>query len=347
MLIDAFEVTFIKELVHGFPRSPRQLNSLQGTDAEIVEWPDHGARQLAVSTDSIIEEISSGLYDDPYLVGWMTVMASLSDLAAVGSVPIGLLISEIIPHDYPRSDLRQLQQGIADACIECETYIIGGDTNCAKNLMLTATALGTLNDRFLTRSGARPGDLLYSSGQLGGGNAYALAKLRRFDVLPSFMPIARLREGQSLTTLATACMDTSDGTMATLDQLMHQSGVGFELNATWDNALRQEVRDIARASGLAPWLFLAGQHGEFELLFTIPPRRVESLLAVAETMQWQPLLIGRAIPKTEIRLPLHDRIYTIDTTAVRNFASFRNIEQYVDALVQYDKELQEGAVTHA
>ena len=54
---------------------------------------------LAITTDSIVEEIRLGLYDDPYLIGWMIVMVNLSDLAAVGADPLGILISEIFPNN--------------------------------------------------------------------------------------------------------------------------------------------------------------------------------------------------------------------------------------------------------
>ena len=79
--------------------------------------------QLAVTTDSIVEEIEMGIYKDPYLIGWMTVMVNMSDLAAVAAAPVGILISEIITDFLDESFKTKLHEGINDACKECSTYV--------------------------------------------------------------------------------------------------------------------------------------------------------------------------------------------------------------------------------
>jgi len=93
-LNEILENKIINNLIAGFERSPNQLNHPHESDAEIIQL---GNIKLAITTDSISEEISTGLYDDPYLIGWMIVTVNISDLAAVGAIPIGILISEIIP----------------------------------------------------------------------------------------------------------------------------------------------------------------------------------------------------------------------------------------------------------
>ena len=69
------EIRMIEILTKQFRRSPLQINRLQEADAEIVRFGDAGADYLAATTDSIAEEITAGLYTDPYLIGWMTVAA--------------------------------------------------------------------------------------------------------------------------------------------------------------------------------------------------------------------------------------------------------------------------------
>lgn len=78
------EVALLERLAGGFARSHLQCNQRHESDAELIRLP--GSRSvLALTTDAISEEIESGLYADPYLIGWMTVMVNASDLAAVGA----------------------------------------------------------------------------------------------------------------------------------------------------------------------------------------------------------------------------------------------------------------------
>ena len=347
------ELAFIETLTQRFKRSPLQLNSLQEADAEIVRLDPSGSTCLAITTDTIAEEISSGLYDDPFLIGWMTVMASMSDLAAVGATPIGILISETLPANLPAEWLSELQQGIAQACDACSSFVLGGDTNSGPQLILSGCAVGTTSqDRLLTRSGAQPGDRLYSTGFLGLGNAFALeqfVKSRRSpDESIMYQPHARLTEGRTVAGLASCCMDTSDGALSTLDQLMRVNHVGFEIGPEPKALLHPAARVAAELSGLPSWLFLAGQHGEFELLFTISPRDEARLLAAAERSQWLPMLVGTAISSEEIRLTLHGSQVALDTGALRNLAGVcgSDVESYIRELCCIDAQYEKGVLNH-
>ena len=82
-----FENKTISELVHRFSRSPQQSNRLHETDAELIAINSNKSDYLAVTIDTIADEISEGLYKDPFTMGWITVMANFSDLAAVGAEP--------------------------------------------------------------------------------------------------------------------------------------------------------------------------------------------------------------------------------------------------------------------
>jgi thiamine-monophosphate kinase len=94
-----------------------------------------------------VEEIEEGLYKDPWLIGWMTVVASLSDLAATGAQPLGLLLSQNLPQSLTSDSLDQLQEGIREACRACHTFILGGDTNTSPTLQMGATAVGWIPDQ--------------------------------------------------------------------------------------------------------------------------------------------------------------------------------------------------------
>jgi thiamine-monophosphate kinase len=353
MMTAITENTFIENLTRQFRRSPLQVNRLQESDAEIIQLDSRGTSCLAVTTDSIVEEIATGLYDDPYLIGWMTVMASMSDLAAVGANPLGILVSEVLPDNLPQDWLAELQRGIEKACEACDSFVLGGDTNSGEQLLLTGCALGvTTQARRLSRIGAKAGDHVYSTGSLGTGNAYALEHYLHHEngtnsAIP-YQPFARLREGHSIAGIASSCMDTSDGALATLDQLMRLNHIGFELNRDIESLLHPGARLTAAAAGIAAWLLLAGQHGEFELIFTVSPVNELNLFDAANRANWQPIHLGRVIPMEEIRLPLYDQCVSLDTGRIRNLAveSGNDMRMYIQELCLIDNKYKKGALEY-
>ncbi len=354
MLNDIAENRLIASLAGPLRRSPRQANALHQTDAEILRLTEDCT--LAISTDTIAEEIALGLYSDPWLIGWMAAMVNMSDLAAVGAAPAGIVISETLPPGYPPADRRRLQQGIRDACDACGTFVLGGDTNAGSELSLTGTAVGLCPEgRFLSRTGCAPGEYLFASGPLGCGNAFALSVFSQthageHQTSPlSYAPQARVREGGLLLDYATSCMDTSDGVLATLDQMMRLNRMGFDLGNAWTSALKPEAAEISRANGIPPWLLLAGQHGEYELMFTVPERLVENMLQRAFKAQWQPHLLGRVVGEQGIWIALEEDRVPVDTARIRNMDgdAAHNLRGYIGTLLAMDAEMKKGHLTHA
>jgi thiamine-monophosphate kinase len=309
-----------------------------------VKLSDDSAECIAVTVDSISEEIESGLYDDPYLIGWMTVMVNISDLAAVGAKPIGLLISEIFPEDLPAEDIEKIQNGISDAVKACGTFILGGDTNTGKNIVMTGCALGkSADNKYLKRTGCQPGDFLYSTNFLGRGNAYAISKLlNKKSEYISYLPVARIKEESVIHNFASCCMDTSDGFISTLDQLMRLNNLGFQIFPDWQEKVDPESIQTAEKYNIPSWLLLAGQHGEFELLFTIPEKDEAEFLLVTEKEKWLPVRFGKVIPKPEIQIDLYRRIITLNSQKIRNlpYECEGDIKLYLKKLLDYDRDLR-------
>jgi len=331
----------INKLISSFRRSPVQINKPHESDAEIIQLSDF---KLAITTDNISEEISTGLYDDPYLIGWMIVTVNMSDLAAVGASPVGILITEIIPPNYEEYKLKELQRGISEACIAYNTFVLGGDTNGGKELILSGSAIGIIkNKKPITRLGTKVGDILYSTAKLGIGNAYAVSKLisRRSSTI-SYKPIARLRESGSLNKYTAYCMDTSDGLISTLDQLMRVNNVGFELCKDWENIIDDVALEVMNSVGLPSWLLFCGQHGEFELVFTIPQNQDKQFLAEALLNKVEPIKLGKVIPDNEININIYGELHSIDTTLIRNlpFRANGDINHYLKLLLEYDSQLK-------
>jgi thiamine-monophosphate kinase len=320
MSTEIHELKLIDSIVAGIPRSPLQRNRVHESDAEILAIPGMAEVCLALTTDTVAEEISAGLYRDMHLAGWMAVMASMSDLAAVGADVLGMLMAETLPAHFPAGDLRALHEGMRDALAACGGFLLGGDTNFGSGLSLTATAVGVVPvRRALGRIGARPGDVLYVSGKAGLGNAFALDSLAKGTDPPvHFRPAARLTEGRALRGIASACIDSSDGLLAAIDQLARLNGVGMTLNNGWELTLHPTALRVSNMSHIPPWMFLAGQHGDFDLVFTVPPECDRRLASEAERLEWMPVRLGMVTATAGIALPLYGRRQVVDTGRIRN-----------------------------
>jgi len=269
-----------------FTRSPFQINAPHTADAELLDLPDAGPCRLAATIDAISEEIARGIYKDPFTMGWVTIMASASDLAAVGSRPLGFLISVSLEPFRDERFRDRLAEGMAAACRTLGVYILGGDTNVSETLTLTGCGLGLAPlEKPLSRIGCRPGDAVFLSGGAGRGNALGLRVLAGMPeaIFPetAFRPIARIKEASLIAEFASCAMDTSDGLLITLDQLSRLNGPGFSIAADWERILAEDVSAFCRKTGFPPWFMAAGIHGEFELVFTIPDRSLESFRAAA------------------------------------------------------------------
>jgi len=335
MMIDVRENRLISSLAASFSRSPRQLNGLQESDAELLALDS--TTVLALTTDAIAEEIASGLYADPWLAGWMAVMVNFSDLAAVGADPLGILIAQTLPPDFPAGAARAMQAGIQEACTACGSHVLGGDTNVGQTVHIAGTAVGIVTGgRPLTRLGIRPDDLIFCTGPLGAGNAFAAAILAGAPAAATpYRPVARLQQGRAVRSHAHACMDTSDGALATLDQLARLNNVGFALEPDWTSHLDAPAVAAASAMGIPPWIFLAGPHGEFELIISAPPENAPAVQAALRPLAGECTLLAHATARPGIEVPGLGLLSPGDLADVRNLEIPRKetLSAYLDALL--------------
>jgi thiamine-monophosphate kinase len=177
---------------------------------------EHDAAQvgdLVVTQDALVEGVHFRLdWISRRDLGWRAAAVNLSDLAASGADPVGLIVTLAAPRDTPVADVIELYEGIAEAGVP----VLGGDTTSAPQLVLSVTALGRAQ-RVPGRSGARPGDLLVVTGPLGAAGA----AFRRGSYV---RPPLRLAEGRELAAHAHAMLDVSDGLGVDAGHLARRSG---------------------------------------------------------------------------------------------------------------------------
>ena len=343
------ENVLVGRLAGRLPRSPAQLNGLHEADAELIDLGPWSDRLLVLKVDAVVEEIESGLYDDPWLAGWMAVTSCLSDLAAVGADPLGVLLAVTLPAGASKQTTSRLSQGIAAACAQAGTYLLGGDTSTGARLSICGAAAGLVpRGAALTRLGARPGDRVWLTGPAGLGSAFALARLLGTGAPPpAFRPCARLAEGRLLRRLARCCIDTSDGVLAAVDTLMRLNRCRFVLHDRWPQVLHPAALAAVEAVGVPPWVALAGTHGEFELCFTVAPEREGALLQEAALAGFTPILLGEVTAGEGVFLRGADGDLELDTALIRNLGqqAANDPGAYLDALCACQDPLQKTLPT--
>jgi thiamine-monophosphate kinase len=250
-----------------------------GHDVGVVEW---GEDYLVITTDVVNPRTHIPEGARPDQVGWYFVAVNLSDVAAAGARPLGFVAALSLPTSTEVDFLRGLAEGM-DACArEFGIAVLGGDTKEADVMSLAGTAIGRVRkERILLRKGARPGDAIVVTGDLGrAGLAYAqLADpATQAEGLEQLLrPYPRVREGQifSESGAVTSCMDISDGLGLSLAQMAAMSGLSYTVE--WAEVpLYKPVESLPRDRQKEFALYTGG---DFELVATVTPDAVEGLMA--------------------------------------------------------------------
>ena len=285
------EAEIIRNIAGNFARHPFQVNQLMEADAEIIPY---NGEYLVLKTDGIHEEIKTKLYEDPFLIGWMAVTAPVSDIAAVGAVPDGILLSLQLPQHTNEDWLAKFQAGINNACQHYNIYVLGGDTNFSDSVSISATVVAHIKSgRPLLRTGMKPGDCLYATSLLGAGNAFAYSRFFNQELEIQFHPEARLTESKIIRKYAGSCIDTSDGLFPALAILSELNNVGFDLQTPLKEMLSEAARSVHHRDELPEWMLLAGPHGEYELLFTVASEKQDDFEIECKSQDWKPVYLGK------------------------------------------------------
>jgi thiamine-monophosphate kinase len=288
-----------------------------GDDCAVLRFSGTKGKELdtLVTTDLSLEGIHFRRdWHSPESVGHRCLARGLSDIAAMGGAPVAAFLSLAVPRDVPQFWIRRFMHGLLTSANEHGVVLSGGDTaESLQGVLADIVVVGSVpQGKALLRSGARPGDRIYVSGELGGSAAAVKEmmknpkrKLNPRNYLRHFFPEPRIELGRILREkgLVSSMIDTSDGLSTDLIHICEESGVGAEL--------QQEA--IPRAEVGKPLqkvdLDLALHGGEdYELLFTAPAnKRIPSRIAgvpitqIGRITRSKKILLNRSGPTVELK----------------------------------------------
>lgn len=270
------EFGLISRVTSGRQQPPSTLLG-PGDDAAVVAAPDG---RVVACTDVLVAGVHFRLdWSSPEQVGRKAAAANLADIAAMGAVPTALLVGLACPADTPVAILTGLADGLWAEAAVAGAGVVGGDVASSATLVLSVTALGSLEGRApVTRSGARPGDLLAVCGRLGWAAAGWAVLARGFRSPVAVVGAHRAPEPPypagplAAVAGATAMIDVSDGLLADLGHVASASGVRIDVRSGAFEVPGRLV-DVGAALGVDPmqWVLTGGE--DHALAATFPPER--------------------------------------------------------------------------
>lgn len=310
---DLTERELIARLQQRLSPAPHWMVVGIGDDAAVVETERNQLEVLTV--DASIEGVHfDRRWSSPAAIGHRALAVNLSDLAAMGASPRLALLSLALPPTLPADDFDRMIEGLAALAAEYRLHVAGGNlTRSPGPLMLDVTAIGTVKRRqVLTRGGARPGDEIYVTGTIGA----ALAGLQCLrdespaaihgmdDCLQRYrQPIPRVKAGvlAGRNRAASACMDLSDGLADAVRQTAEASGVGATLDLA---ALPIDPAAHAwfTAHGGNPAMSALAGGDDYELLFTVPPKRRRRFFGALRGSGTEVTRIGVCTPELQLQV---------------------------------------------
>ncbi len=251
-----------------------------GDDAAIVGVKDVSG--LAISTDTLTEGVHFLRGADPRLLGRKALAVGLSDLAAMGAAPMCATVA--LSHPRPSEKwLAGFAEGLAEMASEHGLDIVGGDMSAGPTIAVTATVCGRAGRRVLRRSGLRPGDHVWVTGDAGeallglllieGRARLDSATASRLAVGRHQDPSPRVAVGLAIAAYATAAIDVSDGLWKSLRLVAEASGTMVRVDA---GELPLSA-GLTEAQGVDPLATALGASDDYELLFGAPADKGEAI----------------------------------------------------------------------
>ncbi|MCS7102719.1 MAG: thiamine-phosphate kinase [Candidatus Korarchaeum sp.] len=245
------------------------------------------------------------------------VTANFSDIASKGGRPVLFMSSLGLPRKLTDEDFLSIFRGLEEAMRRYGTYLVGGDLSESKEIVISGFAFGKVEGKLVGRNGAKPGDILMTTGSFGLtwlGFKHLLEGLDvpdqlKEDVLRAvYEPEAKVEEGIVISRYATSTIDSSDGLYWSLKELSRASGHGFlveelPLDERVKEYLKLKDADIVEAA------FHGGE--EYEIVFTVREELIREVTEELEPLGLEPLRIGRVIEREGVYLRIGNDILEV------------------------------------
>lgn len=291
------EFGLIDHLTAGIKLYHKETVKGVGDDAAVI---DAGEKMMLVSTDLLVEGIHFDMVYTPLKhLGYKSSVVNISDIAAMNGIPKQMTVSLAVSSKFPVEALEELYSGILLACERYKVDLVGGDTSSSnKGLIISVTIIGEAKkDDVVYRGGAKPGDLICVTGDL--GSAYmGLLLLERektvFRANPNMQPeldgfdyqVGRQLKPEAQTGLRetfaklgirpTSMIDISDGLASETLHLCKQSGTGCRLYEE-KIPIHPQTKELAMEFKLIPSVAALSGGEDYEILFTIAQSDYEKI----------------------------------------------------------------------
>lgn len=301
------EFSIIEEFCHGIGPNHAETVLSVGDDAAIVSIPQ--GMELAISVDTMVADVHFYADADPASIAHKLFAVNLSDMAAMGAIPKWATLTLSIP-SLDRIWLKSFSDSLKAIASDYQVQVIGGDTTQGP-LNLSINIMGLLpKGKALCRKGACSGDDVYVSHSIGDA-ALGLLCIQGKLVLPDehqqFLikalerPEPRVKLGQSLLNVASACLDVSDGLIGDLTHICESSGVSIELDVD-SIPISPAYQAYMDNDGHMDFALNGGD--DYELAFTVSADRRHEIALLSKNLAIDLIRIGRVTKKKDVSVSL-------------------------------------------
>jgi thiamine-monophosphate kinase len=307
-----------------FARAPVSSDVLLGIgdDCAIVQPPE--GRQLVMSIDTMVDGVHFPKGTSAERIGMRVMCAALSDLAAMGARPHWFTLALTLP-ETDSDWVAAFADGVFSIANRHECSLIGGDTTRGP-LCISVQVHGSVEpERALRRSGARPDDIIYVTGNLGDAAA-ALAVIQSkltvatgaFSYLLKrfYAPTPRILEGEMLVGTASAAIDVSDGLYADLSKICDASGVGALIDVA-RLPICEHWRSYVPEGQAQEWALTGGE--DYQLCFTVPREQAGRLESWIREGRIVATAIGKITNKHELVLVKNGKPFELERKGYDHF----------------------------
>lgn len=293
------------DLIAKYFTRPAQVDLGIGDDAALVSV--RPGYQLAISADMSVAGTHFFADVDPFVIGWKSMAVNVSDMAAMGAKPKWATLSIALP-EIDEHWLAGFSAGLFACAKDYDVALIGGDTTRGP-LNIAINIMGEVpQGQALQRCGAKVGDDVWVSGELGCAALWLQHRLGRLTIQEGELPVLaaamhhpqpRVQLGLALRGIATAALDISDGLLADLSHLLRASGVGAVLD--WQAVPKSTRLQSHVNHSIFAQAVLAGGD-DYELCFTAPMSQRARLRTLSEQLDLPLSCIGQVTAATDLKV---------------------------------------------